>query len=197
MSAGQAKGYAKREHYSIELEDLCSLAEQASNLFVEIGFGDGKVLASFAHERSDWTCIGIDVYRPGIGALIQECENRILNNVHILETDATSALEHLPDGSINLLYVLFPDPWPKRRHHFRRLINEEFVGLLNDKLATDGDIYISTDWEDYANQIETVMTSSFVALKLESTDYRSKTRYETKAEQAGHQIWNYLFRRRL
>ena len=197
MSVGQAKGYAKREHYSVELEDLYSLAEQASNLFVEIGFGDGKVLASFAHERSDWTCIGIDVYRPGIGALIQECESRTLNNVHILETDATSALEHLPDGSINLLYVLFPDPWPKRRHHFRRLINEEFVGLLNDKLATDGEIYISTDWEDYANQIETVMTSFFASTSLESADYRSKTRYETKAEQAGHQIWNYLFRRRL
>ncbi|MCY3627701.1 MAG: tRNA (guanosine(46)-N7)-methyltransferase TrmB [Gammaproteobacteria bacterium] len=195
MSAGQARGYAKREHYSIELEDLCSLAGQASNLFVEIGFGDGKVLASLAHERSDWTCIGIDVYRPGIGALIQECENTTLDNVHILETDAISALEHLPDRSINLLYVLFPDPWPKRRHHFRRLINEEFVGLLKDKLATSGEIYVSTDWEDYANQIEMVMTSFFAGTSLESTDYRSKTRYEIKAEQAGHQIWNYLFRR--
>lgn len=195
MSAGQAKGYAKREHYSIELEDLCSLTEQASNLFVEIGFGDGRVLASFAHERSDWTCIGIDVYRPGIGALIQECENKTLDNVHILEIDATSALEHLPDCSINLLYILFPDPWPKRRHRFRRLINEEFMGVLKDKLANDGEIYISTDWKDYANQIETVMTRFFVGTSLESADHRSKTRYEVKAEQAGHRIWNYLFRR--
>ena len=152
-------------------------------------------MLKLALRSEDWTCIGIDVYRPGIGALIQECESKTLENVHVLETDAISVLEHLPERSINLLYVLFPDPWPKRRHHFRRLINEEFVGLLNNKLAASGEIYVSTDWEDYANQIETVMTSFFAGTSLESADYRSKTRYEIKAEHAGHQIWNYLFRR--
>ena len=197
MSASQAKGYAKRERYSIELHQLDSLVGQNTNkLFVEIGFGDGKVLAAAAKEQPAWICLGIDVYRPGIGALVQACERAELKNVYILETDAVDVLEHLPDQSIHRLFVLFPDPWPKRRHHARRLINDEFVSVLRDKLDSDGEIYVSTDWEDYATQIEHVLSTCFSTDLLESIDYRPKTRYEQKAEQAGHRIWNFRFRSR-
>ena len=114
---------------------------------VEVGFGMGHALAHFASEHRDWDCVGIEVYRPGIGSLILHCETLGLDNVRIVEGDAATALARWPSGSVRLLAVYFPDPWPKRRHGKRRLIQPPFLNEVARLLEPGGRLLMATDWE--------------------------------------------------
>ena len=196
MSKAQAKGYANLPEYRLAPQDLREyFTAQAEKVFVEIGFGNGEVIAHIANQNPTWQCLGIDVYRPGIGALVNRCERAELRNVRIVEEEATTVLEVIPNDSIDLLYALFPDPWPKQRHHRRRLINAEFVALVHRKMSATGIVYIATDAGDYAEQIHSNMSDSFYKIEINLIEPPPQSRYRQKALDAGQKIWDFAYSR--
>ena len=194
MSKAQAQGYSKLSEYRLEPHALQEyFSAQHDKVFVEIGFGNGEVLAHMAQQNPTWHCLGIDVYRPGIGALVNRCQRTELKNVRIVEDEAITVLESIPDATIDLLFVLFPDPWPKLRHQCRRLINKEFVAVAQHKIAESGVIYCATDSADYAEQIQDVMCESFSRVMIDPIEPIAQTRYRRKALEAGHSIWDLVY----
>lgn len=194
MSRAQAQGYANLSEYRLVPQDLRGhFAARADTVFVEIGFGNGEVIAQIATQNPNWQCLGIDVYRPGIGALVNRCERANLRNVRIVEEEAMTVLELIPDDTIDLLYVLFPDPWPKQRHHRRRLVNSEFATLVRRKVSDKGIVYIATDAADYAAQIQDVLGEGFAKVEIDRFQPIPQTRYREKALAASHSIWDLAF----
>ena len=197
MTAAQSRFYATLDEYRFVAGNVYEqfASKPGTPLLVEIGFGNGEVLAKFAAAHPNWNCLGVEVYRSGIGSLIGECVRQKLTNVRIAETDALTLLETLPDSAIDLLFVFFPDPWPKKRHHRRRLINEEFVDLASLKLSQNASLFIATDWEDYARSIEELMNdhSRFQGGRIERCDMRVKTRFEQRGERIGLEVWDYRY----
>lgn len=194
MSKAQAQGYSNLPEYRLETQDLRDyFAGQAEKVYVEIGFGNGEVIAQIARQNPTWQCMGIDVYRPGIGALVNRCESTELKNVRIVEEEATTVLELIPDDKIDLLYVLFPDPWPKQRHHRRRLVNSEFATLLRRKVSEKGIVYIATDAADYAVQIQDVLGEGFARVEIDRIQPIPQTRYREKAIAANHSVWDLAY----
>jgi tRNA (guanine-N7-)-methyltransferase len=137
--------------FSAEILDYAVLFGNPRPVTVEIGFGMGTATARIAQENPDRNYLGIEVHKPGIGRLLWEIETRSLENVRIVEHDAVETLEKMigPDSTA-AFHVFFPDPWPKKRHHKRRLVTRPFTALLAEKLRPGGYIYMVTDWEDYA-----------------------------------------------
>lgn len=200
MTDAQARAYACRHDYELDIEHLKtrkSVLSGPNKLLVEVGFGNGDVLVQFASANPDWYCIGVEVFRPGIGALIRKCQRDGLSNVRIAETDALTLLEALPDSVVNLMFVFFPDPWPKRRHHRRRLVNKEFGELASSKLAVKGSIFLATDWEEYATQIQNVLDGNPCLSGGATPRYelRPKTRFEERGERLGHRVWDFQYTR--
>ena len=200
MTDAQARAYACLDEYRFDTDSIerhFEFVGNASDLLVEIGFGNGDVLANFASSNPLWSCIGVEVFRPGIGALIRRCQAEELKNVLIAETDGLTLLEALPDSSIGLMFVFFPDPWPKKRHHRRRLVNEEFVETTRRKLKVGGSVCLATDWEHYAGQIETVFDGhkSLEGGPSQRFELRPKTRFEQRGEKLGHEIWDFQYKR--
>ncbi|MCY3883732.1 MAG: tRNA (guanosine(46)-N7)-methyltransferase TrmB [Gammaproteobacteria bacterium] len=200
MTDAQAKAYSLLDDYRIDPHDLDihpGFIKNESDLLVEIGFGNGEVLAEFAASNPTWNCIGVEVFRPGIGALIRRCQQGNLVNIRIAETDGLTLLEALPDSSVSLVFVFFPDPWPKTRHHRRRLVTEEFVDLTSHKLKVGGLVCLATDWEHYAQQMDTVFKNHSILEGGPSERYelRPKTRFEHRGEKLGHGIWDFQYRR--
>ena len=200
MTGAQARDYACLEEYRLDpdcIDRHFEFVRHASDLLVEIGFGNGEVLAQFASTNPLWNCIGVEVFRPGIGALIRRCKAEELKNVLIAETDGLTLLEALPDSSISLMFVFFPDPWPKKRHHRRRLVNEEFAELTSRKLSVGSSVCLATDWEHYADQIGIVFDNhrSFDGGPSERYELRPKTRFEQRGEKLGHEIWDFQYKR--
>ena len=200
MTAAQAKAYALLDEFTLDLEDAKCTAEILQGnrkLLVEIGFGNGDALAQFASNHPEWLCIGVEVFRPGIGSLIRRCQKDELTNVRIAETDALTLLEALPDSTVDLLLVFFPDPWPKRRHHRRRLVNEEFSEIASRKLVPNGSMVLATDWEDYAVQIQDVLSRNRMMEggPIPRYEARPKTRFEERGEKLGHNVWDFQYER--
>ena len=194
MSKAQAHGYAKLSEYRLASHDLHEyFSTNLDKNFVEIGFGNGEVLAHIAQQNPTWQCVGVDVYRPGIGSLVSQCERMELKNLRIVEDEATSVLESVPNDTVDLLFVLFPDPWPKLRHQRRRLVNAEFAVLLHHKISATGIVYFATDAADYANQIQTAMSESFSQIEINQIKPIPQTRYRQKAVEAGHSIWDLAY----
>lgn len=162
---------------------------------MEIGFGNGEALAALAGARPDWNLVGIEVYPPGVGHLLGELERLALGNVRVLRADARAVLEALPDASLDEIYVLFPDPWPKARHHKRRLVDAAFARAAARLLRPEGVLRLATDWEDYAQQMEAVLRG---APELEQAEPapRPATKYERRAIRLGHALWEFAARRR-
>ena len=131
--------------------------ERRAPLAVEIGFGNGAALAALAQAHPHWNCIGVDVYRPGFGALMLACERDEVRNVRIVDGNALDLLERLPDASLRRIDVFFPDPWPKARHHKRRLVNADFAAQAAACLVPDGHLRLATDSADYAEQMQQVL----------------------------------------
>lgn len=196
MSKAQAQGYANLSEYRLLPQDLREhFAARADKVFIEIGFGNGEVIAQIATQNPTWQCVGIDVYRPGIGALVNRCERAGLRNVRIVEDEATTVLELIPDHKIDLLYVLFPDPWPKQRHHRRRLVNAEFAKLAYRKISANGIVYFATDAGDYAEQIQSTMNDLFNRIDINLIKPIPQSRYRQKALEAGQSIWDFGYMR--
>ncbi|MYE22902.1 MAG: tRNA (guanosine(46)-N7)-methyltransferase TrmB [Gammaproteobacteria bacterium] len=170
---------------------------RAGPLLVEIGFGMGDALAAFASAHADWNCVGIEVYRPGIGALMLACEREELANVRIVEAEAMTVLRRHRAASMNRIHAFFPDPWPKKRHHKRRLVNAEFAQEAARCLVPDGVLALATDWREYAEQM-LLTFETFPALDGGETGRppeRPQTPFETKGAAAGHHITDLAYRR--
>jgi tRNA (guanine-N7-)-methyltransferase len=168
---------------------------------VEIGFGMGQATAEIAASRPDTDFLGLEVHTPGVGALLKLIGERGLGNLRIIQHDAVEVLEHMiPAGSLAGVHVFFPDPWHKKKHHKRRLIQPEFVSRLCDRLAPGGYLHCATDWEPYAQQMLEVLSAE---PRLRNTaegfalrpDYRPLTKFEQRGIRLGHGVWDLVFTR--
>jgi tRNA (guanine-N7-)-methyltransferase len=169
---------------------------------VDIGFGMGYELAELAEASPEKNYLGIEVHKPGVGRLLGEIEARKLENVRVIRHDAVPVCAHLiPEESVDAVHLFFPDPWPKKRHHKRRLVRPAFPELIAPLLQRGGYFYAATDWEDYAEQILAVMSASdlfrnrfdrFAPLQ----EWRPETAFERKGLAKGHKIFEVIFERR-
>lgn len=182
--------------------DFAAAFGRTAPLHVEIGFGNGAALAAMAvaHPENDY--LGIEVHRPGVGSLLRAVADAGLTNVRVISADAAEVLaQRVADGALAAVYVFFPDPWPKLRHHKRRLIQPEFVALVGRKLKPGGMLHCATDWQNYAEQMLAVLAAA-PALENTARDYaprfaeRPLTKFENRGARLGHGVWDLAFRRR-
>ena len=168
---------------------------------LEIGFGMGQSLAHMAAEHSAENYLGIEVYRPGVGHLLRELNERAIDNVRVICADAVEVLErNIPPDSLAAVYLFFPDPWPKKRHHKRRIVQPEWVRLVHSRLMRRGRLHMATDWEDYAEQMLAVMTAAQGFHNLgdadgyaQRPDYRPETKFERRGLRLGHGVWDLIY----
>ena len=207
-TVGQQRALAQLwPKYGVEFShttlDLHALFGRAAPRMLEIGFGAGEALLEFATAHPEIDCIGVEVHRPGVGHLLLGAEAATLRNVRVICHDAVEVLQHqLAPASIDLVHVFFPDPWPKKRHHKRRLIQPSFVELLAKAIAPGGTLRLATDWEPYAQQMREVIDASptFVNVAADtgfvarSAD-RALTRFERRGQRLGHGVWDLEYRR--
>jgi tRNA (guanine-N7-)-methyltransferase len=169
---------------------------------LEIGFGMGHSLVEMAETDPDRNFIGIEVHEPGVGACLMAAEEAGLSNLRVFHEDAVEVLKQcVPDNSLNCVQVFFPDPWHKKRHHKRRIIQPEFVELLVQKLESGGIIHLATDWENYAEHMLEVLNGSSALTNLSASgdyiprpDSRPKTKFERRGEGKGHGVWDLQFK---
>jgi tRNA (guanine-N7-)-methyltransferase len=183
--------------------DLDALFGRRAPHIVEIGFGNGEALASLAASRPEADFLGIEVHRPGVGHLMLRCETLGLSNLRILCRDAVEVFEEqLAPGSLDEVLVYFPDPWPKKRHHKRRIVQDGFVALLASRLRRGGVLRLATDWQPYAEwMLETLSRSPSLRNESSTGDWvarpasRPPTRFEQRGQRLGHAVWDLAFRR--
>jgi tRNA (guanine-N7-)-methyltransferase len=168
---------------------------------LEIGFGMGEATAAIARENPDKNYLGVEVHRPGIGRLLWEIENHDLANLRIVEADAAEVLEKMiPDASLEAFHIFFPDPWPKKRHHKRRLITRPFTSLLAEKLRPGGYVYMVTDWEDYGDWALAELSATEGLRNAHEgfapgREWRPRTRFEQKGLEKNHKVRELFFER--
>ncbi|CAG0964310.1 tRNA (guanine-N(7)-)-methyltransferase [Rhodocyclaceae bacterium] len=168
---------------------------------LEIGCGMGETTAIIAAANPQNDYIGIEVHTPGVGSLLKEIAVRELTNLRVVQHDAVEVVrDMLPEGSLAGIHIYFPDPWPKKRHHKRRLIQPPFVALLASRLAPGGYIHCATDWEEYAQQMLEVLAAEPLLQNTATDyaprpDYRPLTKFEQRGKRLGHGVWDLIFRR--
>ena len=164
------------------------------NLVIEIGFGDGAVLIESALKNPDKNFIGIEVYDSGFGQCLNAISQHKIKNIRLIYGDAVEVFEQfITKKSVEKINILFPDPWPKKRHHKRRLINKGFLTLLSKSLKNKGIVNVSTDWEDYAQQIELTFKEHNQFKEIKSELRGLKTKFEKRGIKLGHKIFNYSY----
>jgi tRNA (guanine-N7-)-methyltransferase len=172
---------------------------RANPRVLEIGFGMGDATASIAQALPDTDFIGVEVHTPGVGALLKRIGELGLTNLRLVQHDAVEVLQHMiSPGSLAGVHVFFPDPWHKKKHNKRRLIQPEFVRLLASRIAPGGYLHCATDWQPYAEQMLDVLTSE-PALRngadgyAPKPDYRPLTKFENRGLKLGHGVWDLVF----
>jgi tRNA (guanine-N7-)-methyltransferase len=167
-------------------------------LVVEIGSGMGETTAAIAQARPDADFVAIEVHGPGIGSLLNRVETQKLENLRIIRHDAVEVLERMiPEGSLAAIHLFFPDPWPKKRHHKRRLVQPEFAALAARRLAPGGVLHAATDWPDYAEHMREVFSKEPLLHPVEKGFVeRPATKFEARGRRLGHPIRDLCFRRR-
>jgi len=141
--------------------EIQSLFKNEHPVTLEIGFGDGVSLATMAANAPEQNFIGIEVHRPGVGRLLHLIEENNLSNLRVMDDDAIEIIKHrIPDSSLDRVQLFFPDPWHKKRHNKRRIVQDEFVKLIASKLKSNGVFHLATDWEEYAEHMAEVMEAS-------------------------------------
>jgi len=185
----------------------CALNDFFKNnalLNVEIGFGMGEALVQSAQNNPDQNYVGIEVHDPGIGNVLNQISELSLKNIRVISHDAVEVLDNqFENQSIDSICIFFPDPWHKKRHNKRRLLNEKFAQLVADKLKASGKLFIATDWQNYAEQILSVFNgnSDFKNLSDDNTycpriDFRPLTKFEKRGQRLGHDVWDFIYQRR-
>ena len=183
--------------------DLDRLFGRSAPRCLEIGFGAGEVIGHLAQNHSEIDYLGIEVHRPGVGRLLLHAEQANLDNLRVICHDAVEVLaEHLARGSLDEILVFFPDPWHKKRHHKRRLIDPAFVDLLAGVLRTGGVVRLATDWQDYAEQMLAVCNANAQLLSLSAErgyvsrpEFRAPTRFERRGARLGHGVWDLAYQK--
>ena len=181
--------------------DLAGIFGREAPRCLEIGFGVGEVIGSLAEANSQVDYLGIEVHRAGVGRLLLRAEQSALKNLRVICHDAVDVLrDFILDSSFDEILVFFPDPWHKKRHHKRRLIDAEFAALLAAKLGAQGTLRLATDWQEYAEQMLEVLnaTTGLQNLSADRTyvprpEFRSPTRFERRGERLGHGVWDLAY----
>jgi len=190
--------------YGPEPLDLQAAFGRQAPVTLEIGFGNGDNLANQAAAHPERNYLGVEVHRPGVGRLLLALEGRHLSNVRVICHDAVEVLQHqVALQTLDEVLILFPDPWPKKRHHKRRLLQPPFAELVTERLRVGGVLRFATDWQPYATFALEVLNANprlhnlskdgaFVPRPTE----RSPTRFERRGERLGHGVWDLAFERR-
>ena len=184
--------------------DLARLFGRDAPKFLEIGFGMGETPAAIAAAQPQNDYLGIEVHTPGVGGLLKLIDARALTHVRIIQHDAVEVLDRMiAPGCLDGVHIFFPDPWPKKRHHKRRLIQPPLISRLTQKLKPGGYLHAATDWHEYAEQILAVLSAEPELMNTANTTtgyaerpaYRPRTKFETRGLKLGHGVWDIVFRR--
>ena len=183
------------------LLDLDAVFGRSAPRVLEIGFGNGASLLKMAQDNPDKDYIGIEVHRPGAGNLLHNIEREGVTNIRVMTDDAVDILkQQIPDGSLDLVQLFFPDPWHKKKHHKRRIVQPDFVQLLRKKLKPGGHFHMATDWQHYAEHMLEVMSAaegfsntSPTNDYIERPDSRPLTKFEQRGHRLGHGVWDLIF----
>ena len=207
VTTGQAKAFAELGStfvlpFQTAPLDMVAAFGRSAPVILEIGFGMGEATAHIAQVRPDDNFLCCEVHEPGVGALLKRIGEHKLDNIRILQHDAVEVLAHmLPEGSLQGIHVFFPDPWHKKKHNKRRLIQAPFLAKLVNRLAPGGYIHCATDWEPYAQQMLEVLSAE--PQLRNSTDgfaprpsYRPTTKFEKRGLRLGHGVWDVIFLKR-
>ncbi len=169
---------------------------------LEIGCGMGETTAAIAAARPDTDFVGVEVHAPGVGSLLRLIEARSLANLRVIRHDAVEVVAHMiPAASLAGIHVFFPDPWPKKRHHKRRLLRPDFVHALALRLEPGGYLHVATDWENYANEVLATLDAEPLLANTAAgfaprPAHRPLTKFEARGMKLGHGVWDLVFRRR-
>jgi tRNA (guanine-N7-)-methyltransferase len=206
MGSGQRRALAElAPRYVLPFQpatiDPAACFGRAAPCVLEIGFGMGDATAAIAQALPDTDFIGVEVHPPGVGALLQRVEAQALANIRIVQHDAVEVVEQMiAPASLAGVHVFFPDPWHKKRHHKRRLIQPPFVALLASRLAPGGYLHCATDWQPYAEQmLEVLGAEPLLRNRFEGyaprPDYRPPTKFEQRGLKLSHGVWDLVFTR--
>ncbi|MFV8818840.1 tRNA (guanosine(46)-N7)-methyltransferase TrmB [Haliea sp. E17] len=209
MTPGQQRAYASHwaswglEHADGALDFAASFGRPGATV-LEIGFGMGGSLAAMAAAAPEKNFIGVEVHRPGVGRLLHTMDDEGIGNIRVYCHDAVEVLRDcIPDASLDTVQIFFPDPWHKKRHHKRRLIQPPFVQQLVGKLKPGGVLHLATDWENYAEQMLEVLSAEPALANLAGEGnfsprpaHRPETKFEQRGERLGHGVWDLLFEKR-
>lgn len=208
LTPGQARALERWwPEYGLPENDTCldlrALFGRVAPTVLEIGFGNGDSLLKMAQSHPDWNFIGIEVHRPGVGHLLKHAGEQDVNNIRVSSRDAIETLEQqIPDHSLDRIQLYFPDPWPKKRHHKRRIVQSSFANLVARKLQRGGEFHLATDWENYALHMRDVLDpapglQNVAGEKgfVERPDERPLTKFEHRGQRLGHGVWDLIYRR--
>ena len=184
----------------IQFETLFS---NPNSVVLEIGFGMGEAIVAMANDNPNENFVGIEVHRPGVGRLLACADKLNLNNIAVICADAVDVINHhIENNSLQRIQIFFPDPWHKKKHHKRRIIQADFVSSLARKLVTGGHIHIATDWKNYAEHIIEVLQTSpnfentaTNTRFVERPPHRPLTRFEQRGQRLGHDVWDIVYRK--
>ncbi len=183
--------------------DFSAVFGNDNDVVLEIGFGMGKSLVEMAKNAPHLNFIGIEVHKPGVGACLMDADAEGISNLRVFEHDAVEVLaDCIPEGSLSKLQLFFPDPWHKKRHHKRRIVQPEFVENLRSRLKIGGVFHMATDWENYAeHMLEVMQAAEKFKNQSETNDYvprpdsRPLTKFEQRGHRLGHGVWDLMFER--
>ncbi len=187
--------------YQPQIIDLNQIFGREADKILEIGFGMGQATAKIAQSLPENDFLAIDVHSPGVGNLLKLIEENQLTNIRVMRHDAVEVIDNMiADNSLSGIHIFFPDPWHKKRHHKRRLIQAPFIEKILPKLRDNAYIHLATDWEEYAIQMLEVLNS---CPKLINTaqdyvprpDYRPETKFEARGKRLGHGVWDLVFKK--
>ena len=201
VTAGQERALAElMPAYGLGFSDAllqpAAVFGRAAPLVLEIGSGMGETTARIARETPGTDFIAVEVHGPGVGSLLKLIAREQLMNVRVIRHDALEVLEKMiPDGALAGIHLFFPDPWPKKRHHKRRLVQPAFAALAARKLALGGTLHAATDWENYASQIVEVLMAAPGLRRENGAHARPSTKFELRGLKLGHKVHDFLFRR--
>lgn len=209
ITPGQAKAlHDYWDEYGLNvadgLLDMTTVFPSQAPVILEIGFGNGESLLQMAEQAPDQNFVGIEVHEPGVGALVNNAKGLGLANLKAYGEDAIDVLNQcIPDNSLQGVQLYFPDPWHKKRHHKRRIVQPEFVALIASKLVQGGYFHMATDWENYAEHMMDVMSQSKafsnnagVGAFSEKPSFRPETKFERRGLRLGHGVWDLVFTKR-
>lgn len=183
--------------------DYQAIFGNSNPVVLEIGFGMGKSLVEMAEANPQLNYIGIEVHTPGVAKLLRDANEKGIDNIRVFEADAIEVMEQcIPDESLHCMQLFFPDPWHKKRHHKRRIVQPEFAQSVRKKLKVGGTFHMATDWENYAEHMLEVMEEQAgyenVAGKNQyhpRPDFRPLTKFEVRGENKGHGLWDLIYKR--